>query len=71
MFLILYHENDKLKGEYKMTEKNEKKGLFQRLTSINITPKSSCCSIELEEIPEKSTEKQKSEKKEKKNSCCS
>lgn len=53
-----------------MTQENEKKGLFQRLTGINNTKKSSCCSIELEEIPEKIIGKKDTEKKEKKNSCC-
>jgi hypothetical protein len=53
-----------------MTEKNEKKGLFQRLTAFSKPKKNSCCcSIELEEIPEEKNEKNEI-KKEKKSSCC-
>lgn len=52
-----------------MTKENGKKGLFQRLTEIHKTTRSSCCSIELEEIPEENTEKEDTDKN-KKNSCC-
>lgn len=54
-----------------MTEKIEKKGLFQRMTG-NIKPKknSCCCNIELEEIPEEKNDN-KEIKKDKKGSCCS
>lgn len=53
-----------------MTQDNEKKGFFQRLTGNNKPKKNSCCcSIELEEIPEEKNEN-KEIKKEKKGSCC-
>lgn len=53
-----------------MTQENEKKGLFQKLIRINKTPKGSCCSIELEEIPEENIKKEDIEKNKKNNSCC-
>ena len=53
-----------------MAQENEKKGLFQRLTTVSKPKKSSCCcSIELEEIPEENNEKNEI-KKDKKSSCC-
>lgn len=53
-----------------MTEKIEKKGLFQRLTGNNKIKKNSCCcSIELEEIPEENNEKNEI-KNDKKSQCC-
>lgn len=53
-----------------MTQENSKKGLFQRLTGISKTPKRSCCSVELEEIPEENIEKEDTDKNKKNNSCC-
>lgn len=52
-----------------MPQENEKKGLFQRLKGSSKPKKTSCCCIELEEIPEDKTE-DKEIKKGNKGSCC-
>jgi len=56
-----------------MKNENEKKGLFERLVGSKRAKKSSCCcSFEIEELPEKTTdiEDSKDTLKSKRKSCC-
>ncbi|GAB4219451.1 MAG TPA: hypothetical protein PL059_12550 [Spirochaetota bacterium] len=50
-----------------MIKENGKKPLLKKLITISKNPKSSCCSIELEEIPEANNEEKEAEKKVTKN----
>jgi len=49
-------------------KKEEKKGMFGRIFG-NKEKKSSCCNLEIEEIPEENN-KEKDEPENKNNSCC-
>ncbi|HRX22156.1 MAG TPA: hypothetical protein P5273_10600 [Syntrophomonadaceae bacterium] len=55
-----------------MKNENEKKGLFAKLIDLKKPKQNSCCSFELEEIPEDEKEKgtDKNSKDKDGNSCC-
>ncbi|MDD4347377.1 MAG: hypothetical protein PHZ11_10990 [Desulfitobacteriaceae bacterium] len=49
---------------------NEKKGLLGRLIKVTKPKKGSCCSFEIEEIPECDDKKEKQSDKNGDNNCC-
>lgn len=50
---------------------NEKKGLFGRLIKVTKPKKNSCCSFEIEEIPEDEDNKEKKSDEDGGKTCCS